>query len=151
MRKADSFQRALQLSPQAFRGGEHKSQMHLHCTPHPPPLSPVPPLCLLHLLRESFFNTSCIADIMKWPLDRPTDESLPQSPEQTAHLSVHVPFSHFIRLPVLASLRLHLATISLYAHLFFPSFSLDSRSLSTFIISLGVCFATTSTFSSLLL
>lgn len=80
VRKADSFQRALQLSPQAFRGGEHKSQMHLHCTPHPPPLSPVPPLCLLHLLRESFFNTSCIADIMKWPPDRPTDGSLPQSP-----------------------------------------------------------------------
>lgn len=41
MRKADSFQRALQLSPQAFRGGEHKSQMHLHCTPHPPPPTPL--------------------------------------------------------------------------------------------------------------
>lgn len=141
VRKADSFQRALQLSPQAFRGGEHKSQMHLHCTPHPPPLSPVPPLCLLHLLRESFFNTSCIADIMKWPPDR----SLPQSPlifpSTSTSLSLALSLS-----PVVPSLRLHLATISLYAHLFFPSFSLDSRSLSTFIISLGVCFAPISSF-----
>lgn len=68
-------------------------------TPLPPPLSPVPALCLLHLLRESFFNTSCIADIMKWPPDRPTDGSLPQSSEQTAHLSVHVSLSRFIPLP----------------------------------------------------
>lgn len=54
------------------------------------PLFCVPPLCQHHLLRESFFNTSCIADIMKWPPDRLTDGSLPQSPwNRTAHLSVH--------------------------------------------------------------
>lgn len=109
------------------------------------PLSCVPPLCQHHLLRESFFNTSCIADIMKWPPDRPTDGSLPQSPWNTVPGTEPLIFPSMplsIRLPcALPSLRLHLATISLYAHLFFPSFSLDSRSLSTFIISLGVCFA----------
>lgn len=42
VRKADSFQRALQHSPQAFRGAEHKSQMHLHWTPNLPPLCCAP-------------------------------------------------------------------------------------------------------------
>lgn len=51
-------------------------------------------LPLLLMLRESFFNTSCIADIMKWP-------PFPSPPSS-----------------------LHLARISLYAHLFFSSFAL---------------------------
>lgn len=52
----------------------------------------MPPLCQPHLLRESFFNTSCIADIMKWPSDRPTDGSLPQSPCNTVPGTDHSSF-----------------------------------------------------------
>lgn len=99
VRKADSFQRASQRSPRALRDVEHKSQMHLHWAPRPS-LFYVPPLCQHHLLRESFFNTSCIADIMKWPPDRPTDGSLPQSPWNRPLIFPSMPLS--IRLPYAA-------------------------------------------------
>lgn len=64
------------------------------------PLCCVPPLCQHHLLRESFFNTSCIADIMKWPPDSPTDGSLPQSPWNRPLIFPSMPLS--IRLPCAA-------------------------------------------------
>lgn len=138
VRKADSFQRALQRSPRALRDVEHKSQMHLHWAPRPSLLhAPFMPASLAEGIIFQHFMHCRHNEVAA----RQTNRRIPSAESLEQNRSSFRPCLCPSACPVLPSLRLHLATISLYAHLFFPSFSLDSRSLSTFIISLGVCFA----------
>lgn len=138
VRKADSFQRASQRSPRALRDVEHKSQMHLHWAPRPSLLcAPFMPASLAEGIIFQHFMHCRHNEVAA----RQTNRRIPSAESLEQNRSSFRPCLCPSACPVLPSLRLHLATISLYAHLFFPSFSLDSRSLSTFIISLGVCFA----------